>query len=314
MKCVDFQNEFEERNALSEFATLHLEDCKNCQNFSYEQNRVWEMLGGLGKVEAPKDFYFGVKARIADAKSGDFQPQTNFFPALRYIMPLGFVIVLLSFVALSGLYFVGTQETPMASEQKPLTTPAKTENLPKNDLVAANKIDEKQLVETVEDTSPEKLVIDEQKIVFNEGKSKVLVAESKDKKPKITDKTIIKEEEDIKSKDSAGTLSPTIIQPEFDSNKKVDAPVNPDTKKTTDIKEVLELSGIRTDSENGKLKVKSIGKNSIAERSGVKVGDLVLAINGKEITDEPLEGKTINIETITVFRKGETKVIAFKAN
>ena len=110
MKCVDFQNEFEEQNALSEKATLHLEDCKNCQNFSYEQNRVWEMLGGLGQIEAPGNFNFGVKARIANAKTGDYQTQTGFFPALRYIMPLGFVIVLLSFVALSGLYFVGTQE------------------------------------------------------------------------------------------------------------------------------------------------------------------------------------------------------------
>ena len=203
----------------------------------------------------------------------------------------------------------------MASEQKPLTTPAKTEDLPKIDLVAANKIDEKQLDETVEDTSPEKENINEKKIVFKEGNSSVLVAENNDKKPRTSDKTIIKEEDDdIRSKDSTLSDPLTIIQPEFDQNKKIDAPVNPVSIQTTDIKEVLELSGIGTTPENGKLKVKSIGKNSIAERSGVKVGDVVVAINGKEITDEPLEGKTINIETITVLRKGETTVIAFKAN
>jgi membrane-associated protease RseP (regulator of RpoE activity) len=330
MKCVDFQNEFEERNALSEMANLHLEDCKNCQKFSYKQNRVWEMLGSLGQVKAPGNFNFGVKARIADTKSGNYQTQTSFFPALRYVLPMGFVIILLSFVALSGLYFVGTQETPMASEQQTSTTPVKNEDLPKDDLAVSNKTDEDQITSSQQDNlliadkdikSGEKnsdvlvpeIKFEKQKIAIRTD-NKVLVADNKDKKPEIVNTTVIENEDDTRSKDSAGTSSPTIIQPEFDSNKKVDAPVNPDSVKPTDIKEVLELSGIGTSTEKGRLKVTSIRKNSIAETSGVKVGDLIEAINGKKITDEPLQGKTINIETITVLRNGETKEIAFKAN
>ena len=78
MNCIDFQNEFEVQNGLSQSAELHLADCPDCNKFSSQQPKLWEMLHGLGTVEVPKDFDFQLKARIANAQSSN--EKAGFFP------------------------------------------------------------------------------------------------------------------------------------------------------------------------------------------------------------------------------------------
>ncbi len=103
MNCREFTAEFEERrNALSQSARFHLNDCPGCEKTSGEQTRVWQMIDGLTRVDAPNDFNFRVKARIANAKPHNFQPQ--FFPVLRYVLPLSVIGLILAFVVFNGIY------------------------------------------------------------------------------------------------------------------------------------------------------------------------------------------------------------------
>lgn len=318
MKCVDFENEFEEQNVLSNEATLHLESCENCKELSFQQNRVWEMLGGLGQVEAPKNFNFGVKARIAGSEVSDFQPQTSFFPALRYVMPLGFVIVLLSFVALSGIYFVDTQSVPtVAVEQSP--TPMQNTVLPNDDSLETEVADisEPTEDETAKDNpvnSTEKEVIKPNPKIVAENKP--LVGGSHDfiNTGSKVFKPVKKEEDGGGSKDTTLGVTKEVLTPKgFDPNSKPKTSVNPSFDTTTDVKEILELSGVTTTSDDNGLKVTSIKKNSVAERSGVKVGDVIEAINGKKITGEAFsDEKTLEIKTLTVLRDGKEKEISLR--
>ena len=63
--------------------------------------------------------------------------------------------------------------------------------------------------------------------------------------------------------------------------------------------------GIEIISENGNRRVTSVKKDSIAERSGVKVGDLVEEIDGEKVSGDAVPGKTLQGKQITVFRGTE---------
>ncbi len=131
MNCRDFLTEFEERVRLTEAATLHLNDCPNCKKTSSEQTRVWQMIDVLPRVDAPVNFDFRVKARIANSKSADFQPR--FFPALRYVMPLGVIVLLLGIIAFNTNYFSDNNTATQIAEIVP-QTPIVQETLPNSSL------------------------------------------------------------------------------------------------------------------------------------------------------------------------------------
>ena len=114
MNCRDFINEFEDRNALGETATLHLNDCADCKKINGVQTRVWQIIDRFEPVAAPKDFDFRVKARIANAKPGDFQ--SRFLPVLRYVLPLSVVGLILAFVIFNGFYSFDNKTVPQVAE------------------------------------------------------------------------------------------------------------------------------------------------------------------------------------------------------
>ena len=228
MKCRDFKNEFEDRAALSETATLHLDSCTDCKKFHFEQTRLWEMLGGLTSVEAPKDFDFQLKAKIARAKPGDYQ-QTGLFPALRFVLPLSAVLVLLSIVALSGLYFVENSSVPsVAVTETP--NPAVNMVLPVNSFAETNEptVEKNPLVNDapiLESTNtPLKILPKNPEVAQSDKKGG-----SKDfpnEKPKV----INPKDSGGGSSDKAGT-NPEVLTPQgINPNQKLETIVNPNAE------------------------------------------------------------------------------------
>src|SRR6185436_983612 len=51
--------------ACSTAATEHLRDCASCREFHEQQTKLRQIVGGLGTVEAPADFDFRLRARLA---------------------------------------------------------------------------------------------------------------------------------------------------------------------------------------------------------------------------------------------------------
>src|SRR5215213_7574369 len=76
---------------------------------SADEQKLREMCLSLKKVDAPKDFYFKVKARIAGAKPSDFQPRFGF--AFRYGLPALALILVLGLVAYNG-GFLSSNNSP----------------------------------------------------------------------------------------------------------------------------------------------------------------------------------------------------------
>ena len=53
--------------ACSTAVTEHLRDCASCREFHEQQTKLRQIVGGLGTVEAPADFDFRLRARLAQS-------------------------------------------------------------------------------------------------------------------------------------------------------------------------------------------------------------------------------------------------------
>jgi hypothetical protein len=71
-KCEAVRRELEELmlgNECSMYATQHLRECDNCREFHQKQTKLRQIVGSLGTVEAPPDFDFRLRARLASESS-----------------------------------------------------------------------------------------------------------------------------------------------------------------------------------------------------------------------------------------------------
>src|SRR5215217_9052680 len=53
--------------ACSAAATEHLRECASCREFHGQQTKLRQIVGSLGTVEAPADFDFRLRARLAQS-------------------------------------------------------------------------------------------------------------------------------------------------------------------------------------------------------------------------------------------------------
>ncbi len=71
-KCETVRRELEELmlgDECSTGATKHLRECGDCREFHQKQTKLRQIVGGLGTVEAPPDFDFRLRARLASESS-----------------------------------------------------------------------------------------------------------------------------------------------------------------------------------------------------------------------------------------------------
>ncbi|CAN5737227.1 hypothetical protein BH24ACI2_BH24ACI2_10590 [soil metagenome] len=266
---------------------------------SVEDGKIRQMIKSLRKVNAPKDFDFRLKARIANARASDFQPR--FLPALRYVLPLSVVVLIFAFVVLNSVYFVDNQAVPQVAETAP-QTPVERQTTPADnfpimpDLAANNTQTASNKNFAVDVSSPPKnnktLISDQAKLVAGKSPKK---PQAETLKEKIID-------EGGGSRVSA-VSPPIIITPKgIPSNDTVKISPKVENANFKIAEQILLPLGIETISENGKLQVKAVKQNSVAERSSVKVGDIIEAIDGEKLTEQPLRAKTIKERQITVVR------------
>ncbi|HEY0404511.1 MAG TPA: hypothetical protein VGC89_02215 [Pyrinomonadaceae bacterium] len=98
MDCKAFRTESEELEtgeSLSRAAQAHVDACVACRTFQAERLSLRQLIGSLEHVNAPPDFDFQLRARLAAAKSSGNQAfhRSRFAPSLRAIsMAAAFVL------------------------------------------------------------------------------------------------------------------------------------------------------------------------------------------------------------------------------
>ncbi len=271
---------------------------------SADEEKIRLLVGSLKRVAAPKDFDFHLKARIANAKPNDFQP--SYFPVLRYVLPLGLVILISAFAVFNSLYFGGSADVPQVAETRP-----------------QNQLEERQVISNVFQTSNSADITPGTDANFNLSKSnenksaETFAAASRSpsaEKLKRKPKTNLREtnpREDISGSHTSALTGSTIIAPPgLNPNKIIKISPEFESVKSLNAKEILSQLGIEAAFTGGNWLVKSVRQNSLAERSGIKSGDAVEALDGVKLTDQPLKGRRIEAKKLTVARGTEKIEIA----
>ncbi len=316
MNCRDFINEFEDRNALSETATLHLNDCADCRKINGVQTRVWQIIDRFEPVAAPKDFDFRVKSRIASAKPSNFQSQ--FLPVLRYVLGLSVVGLVLAFVFFNGIYSLDEKTVPQVAEnnfQAPIQKDNPTTNTSQKEQIASVNdlqiLKESELV--AEDVNAKPQQVDNKKQLKISGNKNQLIAVKSTKSPSV-------KLPGNNEKNGGGSIvtslrpaTPPLLPKGFsNSTQTVENPSNFPLSSSITAEQILAELGIEILSENGKRKVKTIKPNSVAERSDIKVGDLIEAIDGKKLSSEPIPAQTFELKKLTITRGAEKKEVTLR--
>ncbi len=301
MNCQEFKSQFEDGLNLSHAAKIHQSTCKECGLFQSEELQLTEMIRSLPKVKAPNDFEFGFRSKLAKAEAS--KPFSPIWKFLRFAMPLTAAGLILGFVIFSSNIFKSENAPQLAEKPKieEKSVEPKNDLTPTGNLVAeeANNDSEKVEVKTVEAVIKNQKENTPSEITVNNSKASV-------KKDPVKDE--IRTLDSRHDKDSTQTLESTlgiekvIRPPGIDPDKVIDSPRMPLETKAFTAKEILSELGIETNDANGSLKVSGIRKNSAGEVSGIKIGDIVTAIDGQTITDKPLQKGSIQGKTLKIQR------------
>jgi hypothetical protein len=133
-KCETVRRELEElmlSDDCSMGATQHLRDCDDCREFHAKQTKLRQIVGSLGVVEAPADFDFRLRARLANESiSAGFHLRSlhwsfatkSFAAATMILLFVGGVVYVRTVVDYSAATRLVVQENP--APPQPVTKPA----------------------------------------------------------------------------------------------------------------------------------------------------------------------------------------------
>jgi hypothetical protein len=262
------------------------------ESLSADEQKVREMCISLKKINAPKDFDFKLKARIANHQPGDFQPRFGF--AFRYALPALAMIFVLGFLAYNSGIFSSSNKNPVVAQSSPET---KDQSAPQNTVVSTFSPPEKKeptnensaILPSIQQTSKPS---EKQQVAENDlQKSKKVLVNGK--KDSFTGSKVSALKED------------KTIQQNINSNTTPQKPQNIVKVTPMPVKEILGQFGIDAVFEDGKWIVKSVVQNGVGESSGIKEKDIVEAIDNQTVSNQPISAKTLNVKNITVSRGGK---------
>lgn len=285
---------------------------KDGEVLSLEDEKLRQMIGNLKRIDAPKDFDFRLKARIAKAKPRDFKPR--FLPVLRYVLPLSALLVIFAFVILNALYFPDSQAVSQVEE----VTPKPNIEKGSSPIIQVANIsntakDEKSVVEVLP-------IKQEQAKVEKNAKSSAKETQFVPvKSPTDIPKKNLVVKEEVKddgggSRVSAASVSPVITPNGINLNSPPQTPSNSENLPSLNAQEILLQLGIEASFSDASWKVKSVKQYSLAENSGVQIGDVVEAIDGEKLSDQPLRSKSIAGKKLTILRGAEKIEISLRVN
>lgn len=272
-----------------------------------DEKKISEFVGSLERVSAPNDFEFRLKARIAASGKGSYQ--TGYWQWLRYLLPVGASAFVLAFVLYGTNFFAPSQPDEQRANVKPtrseeiVTKPIETPY----DAVAAASNSNKTEDSPVNSSSQNNL------LPKNAEGEPSLIAD------KSTPRTI-ETQPKIKSDDnfngskvsSLKTSNVKILPSGIETNKIIPKPQEFENSGKTNIAEMLKINGMETVLEGGKLKVKSIQPNSIAERSDVKTGDIIESFDEQKANGNSNSSNLGGTRKLTVSRGGKIITIDLK--
>jgi len=266
---------------------------------SADDQKVAQMLGSLRIVDAPKDFDFRLKARIANSSPADYKPKT-LLPILRYAVPLSLMLLIGAMFVLNKSNGTGNNSS-LAGVSQPVGSMDSVEATPSD----VNNVDSSASGETPRLDSFE---VDKRQLVIdiNVKPKEITAGRTGNSSTKSPFNRRLRTPEggsiDQALTESNKTIFPRGINP--------NVPVNPekppefDNTKQFTVREILSAIGIEADFGENAWTVTSLKKGSLSERAGILKGDLIEAIDGQPIGVNAVFTGSVGAKTVTVRRNG----------
>jgi hypothetical protein len=249
---------------------------------------VSALLCALPRVEVPKNFEFGVRAKIAAGSSR----RIGFIPFLKVAAPMGLIFAIAGF----GIFYgtrPGQSEVPVAT---------------------VSRQDESKAIESARETAvpaqPPEVAGGAQIIppspVMREQTSAMpnrTVAARR-----TTNSRIVEESVGGASVDRTLESANTILPRGFESGiqRSGSANLNSNTARSqTQLRDVFEVLGISADFGDGGWKVRESIADGTAFRAGVRAGDVIRAIDGTTLTQSTRFDGQISVKVLQVIREGQ---------
>ena len=255
--------------------------------FGLGDGRVSRLLAAMKRVEAPNDFDFRVRARIAAGRPA-VKPSFGLPVGVRYAIPLILLVLIGAYFGLNAFYGDKYADVPAVAEA-PISVAPQVAPL-SNDAV----------VSRANPTTGERAVVRKSEVINN------TVPETPIKKGPKVDRPA------GGSYVESGRQERKLYPRGFDPNAR---PANGKVMDRTvqiPTKDVLNLFGVSGSLGESGWKVESVTADTLAARSGVKAGDVIEAINDQALTEKmTIKGK-FNGKSLRVRRGTETLQIVLK--
>ncbi len=268
------------------------EELKNT-NAERDEEAVSHLLAGLNRVEAPKNFEFKVKARIAQGQPRE-TTGSRLFPALRLAVPAALLASLGGYFVLSGVFVPG-ESTPIARETRQSVLPAAT--------AAPIQTPAEAIAETVA-VQPDNVPAAPTPAAVRRNSTVASTRQAFDVRPASRADTPERPGGSV----VLGTrveepIYPKGLNPNVTPIEKPDAGAQ---NKPVKARDFLALLGVEAAADGMSLKASSVRPKSIGDKSGVKAGDVIEAVNDTPVNASTEFTSPFNGRSITVRREGKS--------
>jgi hypothetical protein len=256
-------------------------------------DKVATLLGGLKRVNAPENFESRVRARLSDPSAH----RSSNFGWLKLALPTGALAGLALFLFLSG-YLGG--EVPEV-----------------NVAVEADKTSRVAPAGSAQNTVPSN-VVEPQQVRNPDVNAEVATAQSPAVETPATNKAQKNSNRvrsfENNSYDMASDPQKDILPRGLNTNPQT--PANSNSEKemrrpTIAAADILRITGINSDLRGNDLTVSSVVKSSVAERIGVKPGDVIVSLNDIKMGKDAAFPSGVDLKTILVRRNGQLVDLKF---
>lgn len=250
-----------------------------------DEQMIAQILGDLRRVEAPSDFEFRLKARIANAKPSESRP-ASLFPVLKYAVPLALLLFVTAGVILNSTYnrpvdngAVAAIDAPAPEPEKQVSTEAEPAGNSLNSILADGR-DQGTAERPKTPAVPGGPVRNPEVATGprSEGPRVRIFTGGNDRLPRVP-------------KEFTVTPNPSLTN------------TNQASAKSDDVRQALSSIGVAVELEGGAWQVRSVGPGRGSEL-GVRPGDRVEAIDGQRINADTAFRDGFRLTTMTVRRDG----------
>jgi hypothetical protein len=276
------------------------------ENLSEADKKLCRMLAELGQIEAPKDFEFRVKARIAKANPQAYRTRRAW--RFGYVLPATGFAAMLAFAGIYGTYSGGDQTAATNAVTAPSLPQVVSPFSPGDSTLAGGTNENSNTGNLAPSAAPPNVPrtpIENTRFASTE-KKEITPAGKRN-----LDESKVKE-------NAEGSITRTaredkgITAPGLDPNKKItDVPSNLVREEEFAVDGMFKTLGVETVVEKGVLKIKAL--SDAAANSGLKYGDEIQTVNGLKVTNGKVKAGRVDLKKIGVKRGAQTVEIDLQA-